>query len=59
MQSRSVLWQRKGEVGVFSLCNMGDGVLPRNMRTEHMVNTGDPTDVEMEREDLGPMMSTF
>ena len=54
-----MLWQRKGEVGAFSLCNMADGVLPRNMRIEHMVNTEDPTDVDMEREDLGQMTSTF
>lgn len=44
---------------MFSLCNMADGVLPRNMRIEHMVNTEDPTDVDMEREDLGQMTSTF
>ena len=54
-----MLWERKGEVGVFSPCNMVDGVLPRNMRIEHMVNTEDPTDVDMEREDLGQMTSTF
>ena len=29
------------------------------MRIEHMVNTEDPTDVDMEREDLGQMTSTF
>lgn len=44
---------------MFSQCNMVDGVLPRNMRIEHMVNTEDPTDVDMEREDLGQMTSTF
>ena len=44
---------------MFSPCNMVDGVLPRNMRIEHMVNTEDPTDVDMEREDLGQMTSTL
>ena len=41
------------------LCNMADGVLPRNTLIEHITNTGNLTDVGMEREDLGLMMCTF
>ena len=38
---------------------MGDGVHQPNMLFEHIENTGNPTDVGMEKEDRGLMMFTF
>ena len=38
--------------------NIRDGVRQQNTLTEHMADTGNLTDVGMEKEDLGPMMST-
>ena len=59
MLFRNALWLQSG-VGIACLpYNIRDGVLQQDMLIEHMENTGDLTDVGMEKEDLGPMMSTF
>ena len=54
-----MLWLQKDVVMAFSRFNMGDGVHQRDSRIARMENTGDLTDVGMEKEDLGRMMSTF
>ena len=56
---RNVLWLQRGAAIVCSPYNMEDGVRQRNTLSERIANTGNLTDVGMEREDLGPMMSTF
>ena len=43
----------------YSLCNMEDGVRQEGELISPMGNTEDLTDVGMEREDLGPMMSMY
>jgi len=59
MLFRNALWLQSG-VGIACLpYNIRDGVLQQDMLIEHMENTADLTDVGMEKEDLGPMMSTF
>ena len=59
MLLRNVLWLQRGEVILCSLYNIRDGVHQQDMLIEHMPDTGNPTDVGMEREDLGLMMYTF
>ena len=59
MLFRNALWLQSG-VGIVCLrFNIRGGVRQRDMLIEHMANTGDQTDVGKEKEDLGPMMSTF
>ena len=54
-----MLWLHIDGVIKCSLYNMADGVLRRDTLIEHIANTGNLTDVEMEREDLGLMMFMF
>ena len=56
---RNVLWLHRSEAIEYLQYNIRGGVRQRNTLIEHMVDMGDLTDVGMEREDLGPMMSTF
>ena len=59
MLLRNALWPQSG-VGIACLrFNIRGGVRRQDMLIEHMANTGDQTDVGMEKEDLGLMMSTF
>ena len=59
MLFENVLRLQRGEAIVSSLYNMADGVRQQDTLIEHMADTENLTDVEMEREDLGQMMSMF
>lgn len=56
---RNALWLQRNEALALLPYNMGDGVHQPNMLFEHIENTGNPTDVGMEKEDRGLMMFTF
>ena len=59
MLFRSAPWLQSDADIACLLYNIGDGVPQPNMLIVHMENTGNLTDVGMEKEDLGLMMSTF
>jgi len=55
----NALLLQKGVVIACSRFNIRDGVRHPNMLIARIENTADLTDVGMEKEDLGRMMSTF
>ena len=57
--SRNVLSRLMQRDTEYSLCNMEDGVRQEGELISPMGNTEDLTDVGMEREDLGLMMSMY
>ena len=59
MLEGNALWLQKGVGTACSRFNIRDGVRLPNMLIAHMENTGNLTDVGMEKEDLGPTMFTF
>ena len=59
MRFRNAQAQHLDEAIECSRYNIRGGVRQRDTLLEHMADTGNLTDVEMEKEDLGPMMSTF
>ena len=59
MLFRNALWLQSGVAIACLLFNIRGGVRQQDMLIEHMANTGDQTDVGMEKEDPGPMMSMF
>ena len=56
---RNALWLLRGVAIACSRFNIRDGVRQRDTLTARMENTGELTNVGMEKEDLGLMMSTF
>ena len=59
MLYRNALRLQRGVAIACLRFNIRDGVRQQDMLIELMGNTGDQTDVGMEKEDLGLMMSTF
>ena len=59
MLLRNAHWLHRSEATECSLCNIRDGVRQRNTPIGHLENTGDLTNVGMEKEDLGRMMFMF
>ena len=59
MLEGNALWLHRNEAIECSQCSMGGGALRPREVILRIADTGNLTDVGMEREDLGPMMSTF
>ena len=59
MLFENVLRLQRGEAIVSSPYNMADGVRQQDTLIEHMEDMENLTDVGMEKEDLGLMMSMF
>ena len=58
-RSGNVLWLQRGEVTKCLPCNIRDGVHQLAELISLMVDTGNQTDVEKEKEDLGLTMFMF